>query len=635
MGREREEGMAGAGAGATIRGGRQAARPLLPRFLRLGPLLLLAALVAGFLGWQLSYRALLTRLDQSLILARHALTLEIERFRYLPAVAGEDARIRAALASPGAPEAIEAANLYLQTLVQTSGATHLYLLDAQGRTLAASNWALPESFIGKNYSFRPYFRDALAQGHGAFYAIGVTTGLPGYFLAARVVLPNGTPGVVVVKIDLSRLQETWSRAEQDTAVTDADGVIFLASDPGWLYRPLRALPAEVTARLESQQTYAGIDIAGAAPLMEPLMPPLILGQNGLILGKNGRMLASSAVAIGSGWRVVAATPLAPALVIAGLAAALGGLLAAMVAGLDKIRRQRRALLHLERHQSALLERRVAERTAALHLEAEARRETEAELRAAQESLIQSEKMAALGRMSTAIVHEISQPLAAMEATLLTAGMLAEAPSEAAIPEALRRIETARGLVRRMQRTTRRLKSFAQKEAMPTEPVDLLAVIEGALEVVQPRARAVGVMPQLRPVVASCRVQAGRVRLEQVLVNLLLNALDAVEGRAGAWVELDLQIGADEACILVADNGPGIAPELLARVAEPFFTTKAQSEGLGLGLAISTEIITAFGGHIALSARPGGGVNAELCLPRLPEPATAEPEPATGPEKARR
>lgn len=605
-------------AGATIRGGRQAARPSLPRFLRLGPLLLLAVLVAGFLGWQLSYRALLTRLDQSLILARHALTIEIERFRYLPAVAGEDARIRAALANPGAAPAIAEANHYLEVLVQTSGATHLYLLDAQGRTLAASNWALPESFIGQNYSFRPYFRDALAQGHGEFYAIGVTTGQPGYFLAARVVLPDGTPGVVVVKIDLSRLQETWSRAEQDTAVTDADGVIFLASDPGWLYRPLRALPAEVTARLDRQQTYSGIDIAGAAPLMQ--------GQNGLILGKNGRMLASSGAAFGSGWRIVAATPLAPALVIAGLASALGGLLAAMVAGLDKIRRQRRALLDLERHQSALLERRVAERTEALHLEAEARRKTEAELRAAQESLIQSEKMAALGRMSTAIVHEISQPLAAMEATLLTAGMLAEAPSEAALPETLRRIETARGLVRRMQRTTKRLKSFAQKEAMPTEPVELLAVIEGALEVVQPRAKAVGVMPRLRPVAGSCRVQAGRVRLEQVLVNLLLNALDAVEGReegrTGAWVEIDLQIGADEACILVADNGPGIAPELLSRVAEPFFTTKAQSEGLGLGLAISTEIITAFGGRIALSARPGGGVNAALCLPRLPEPATA-------------
>lgn len=570
------------------------------------PVIVLAALVFGLLAWHMAFGGLMTRLDQSLILSRHALTLEIERFRYLPAVAGEDARIRAALQIPEDRGAITAANSYLETLVQTSGATHLYLLNREGVTIAASNWNLPESFIGEDYSFRPYFKDALAQGSGAFYAIGVTTKLPGYFLSARVILSDGTPGVVVVKIDLSPLQETWSRAEQDTAVTDADGVIFLASDPDWLYRPLTSLSGEVLARLDRQQTYSGADIGAAVPLMQ--------GALGLIRGKNNRMSASRLAVFGQGWQVLAATPVVPAAGIAGLGAALGGLVAAMGLGLAKIRRQRRALLELERHQSAMLERRVAERTAALNHEVEARRKTEAELRAAQESLIQSEKMAALGRMSTAIVHEISQPLAAMEATLLTAVMLAEAPA----PEATARIETARGLVRRMQRTTKRLKSFAQKEATATEPVDLLSVIEEAMEVIQPRAKAAGIMPKLLPVPVSCKVQAGRVRLEQVLVNLLVNALDAVEGRVGAQVEVSLELSPDEARIIVADNGPGIAPEVRERVAEPFFTTKSKSEGLGLGLAISTEIIASFGGQIDLDPHEGGGLCAIVRLPR-PKP----------------
>lgn len=567
-------------------------------------IILLATFLSGFLAWHMSYRALMARLDQSLILSSHALTIEIERFRYLPAVAGEDARIHAALRNPGDQAAIAAANSYLERLVQTSGATHLYLLNLDGVTLAASNWSRPESFIGQDYSFRPYFRDAVAKGSGSFYAIGVTTKLPGYFLSARVTLPDGTKGVVVVKIDLSPLQETWSRAEQDTAVTDADGVVFLASDPDWLYRPLTPLPKDVLARLNRQQTYSGADIGRARPVMQENLP--------LIRGKGSRLLASRLAAFGPEWRVLAATPMAPAIGIAGLGATLGGLMAALGLGWNKIRRQRRALLDMERQQAALLERRVAERTAELNLEVEARRQTEAELRAAQESLIQSEKMVALGRMSTAIVHEVSQPLAAMEASLMTAAML----SEGLAPDATARIENARGLVRRMQRTTKRLKSFAQKEGGATEPVEVQTVIEAALEIIQPRAKIAGVMPVLLPVASAYWVQAGRVRLEQVVVNLLVNALDAVEGSTGAAVEVGLEASAEEVRIIVADNGPGIAPDLRQRVAEPFFTTKSKSEGLGLGLAISTEIIASFGGRIDLEARDGGGLDAIVRLPRL-------------------
>ncbi|CUX67584.1 sensor histidine kinase (plasmid) [Agrobacterium tumefaciens] len=569
-----------------------------------GLIIAVAALLCGLLSWHVSRSAMINRLDQSLILSRHALTVEIERFRYLPAVAGEDARIRSALRAPDDGAAILSANGYLETLVQTSGATHLYLLDASGVTIAASNWKSPESFMGQDYSFRPYFKDALNGGSGAFYAIGVTTRLPGYFLSARVVLPDGITGIVVVKIDLSPLRDTWNRVEQDIAVTDTDGVIFLASDPDWLYRPLMALSPAVLARLKQVQTYSGIDIAAAQPLKE--------GAFGLINSKNKRMLVSRLTAMEPDWQMLAATPVTAVASTAGLGALAGALLAAMALGWAKIRRQRRALLEMERHHAAVLEQRVTERTAALNREVEVRCNTEAELRAAQESLIQAEKMAALGRMSTAIVHEISQPLAAMEATLLTATMMAEA----AAPDARQRIETARGLVRRMQRTTKRLKSFARKEVTETEPVDLMTVIEGAMEVIQPRARTAGVMPELRTVAASCRVQAGRGRMEQVLVNLLVNALDAVEGRQGAKVEVELVLTPDEALIAVEDNGPGIDPQVMQRVSEPFFTTKSKSEGLGLGLAISSEIITSFGGRIDLDPRAGGGLCASIRLPRL-------------------
>lgn len=232
-----------------------------------------------------------------------------------------------------------------------------------------------------------------------------------------------------------------------------------------------------------------------------------------------------------------------------------------------------------------------------------------ELRATQETLIQAEKMAALGRMSAAIVHEISQPMAAMEATLATASLLAE--TDAA--PAAQRIETARGLIRRMQRTTQRLKSFSRKEPAALNLIDARATAESALEIVQPRARAVGVTPQLIAPPGPVPVLAGRVRLEQVLVNLLLNALDAV-GRDG-WVRLELSARPGEVRLAVSDSGAGIAPADLPRVTEPFFTTKAGSEGMGLGLAISQEILAEFGGRLEIAAPPGQGVTATAILPQ--------------------
>jgi len=576
---------------------------------RLSPALMLlliglCALSAGWAAWLLSQRDMAARLDQSLILTRRALETEIERFRYLPRVAGEDARIRDVLARPDDPARVQAANLYLESVVRHSGASHLYLLDARGLTLAASNWNMAETFVGSNYSFRPYFRDAMARGQGDFYAIGVTTLTPGYFLSARVDLSGGGQGVLVVKVDLGPLQATWNAAEQDTAVVDADGVVFLASDPAWLYHPLSALSAEAVARLQAEQTYFGMQVETAAPLLRR--------PGGWISGGDGQSMAIRRADFGPGWQVVAALPVRPALLAALLWAALSALLAATLLGWLKIQRQRRALIALRLHQSTMLERRVAERTEALAHEIEARRKTEADLRATQETLIHAEKMAALGRMSAAIVHEISQPLSAMEATLVTAAMLAETPA----PEAVKRIETARNLIRRMQRTTRRLKGFSRKESGQLEVIDLQPVIESALELVQPRARAVGVSPVLQPLAAPCRLRVGRVRLEQVLVNLLLNALDAVEGRGGQ-VRVEVSQTPAHVCIAVRDDGPGIAPDDLARVAEPFFTTKASGEGLGLGLAISQEILSEFGGSLHIAVPEGGGVVATACLPRIP------------------
>lgn len=563
-----------------------------------GAAALMAAALAFFAALSLGTSALQASIERQMLLTAHTVETEISRFRALPDVAGEDARIAAALADPAAHEA---ASRYLKQIADHSGAAELYLLNADGVTIAASNWASPGSFVGQDYAFRPYFTEAMAAGRGQFYAIGVTTGLPGYFMSRRIDRPQ-TQGVMVVKVDLRPLQATWAAAGVSMALVDADGVVFLSGQPDWVYRPLHPLPQATLARLSAQRTYDGIDLAQAAPLLaSPVLAAPHLAQ--------GAQHAALAPLAGSGWQLLAAAPIAPVLASAIGWATGAALLAFALLAIAKVLHQRRQIIALRLRQHGVLEARVIERTAALATEIEARRQVEVDLRAAQEGLIHAEKMAALGRMSTAIVHEISQPLAAIEATLAAAELSLPKTDHATAP----RLATVRGLVRRMQRTTKHLKSFGRKEPGERSLVDMTAVILSALELITPRARAVGVVPTFQHD-GPLWVLAGPVRMEQVLVNLLLNALDAVEHRPDPQITLAAVPDAGVLRLTVTDNGSGIAPEDLPRIAEPFFTTKATGEGLGLGLSISRTILGEFGGDMAFAQAAGGGTVVLVTMP---------------------
>jgi two-component system, NtrC family, C4-dicarboxylate transport sensor histidine kinase DctB len=561
---------------------------------------LLAALIAALLAYVMAERiaqsAVTARLDQSLLLTSRAVMAEIDRFRALPDVAGEDARIRAALADP---RAVEAANRYLETVAAHAGAAELFLINAQGITIASSNWAREGSFVGQDYSFRPYFTQAMQAGRGQFYAIGVTTGVPGYFLATRIT-SGMVGGVLVVKVDLRPLEATWRKAGLMTALADGDGVIFLSGPEDWLYRPLRPLLPMVLSRLAEERTYVGIDLGTAPPLLTgPTLPKGAQWAGGV---------ARLADLPDPDWQLLAAAPTGPVTAVA-MAWALGAAaLALVLAGMVKAWDQRRQIIALRLSQSEKLEAMVTARTFDLAREVEARRQAETDLRAAQEHLIHAEKMAALGRMSTAIVHEISQPLAAMEATL-TAAEMTLAPDESRI---MARLATAKGLIRRMQRTTKHLKSFGRKEAGALSLIDLGPVVTSAIELVTPRARTVGVAPSFAG--GHAQVMAGAVRMEQVLVNLLINALDAVEGRGDAQIAVTLAVAGGKAYLRVTDTGHGIAPDDLARVTEPFFSTKISGEGLGLGLSISRAILAEFGGDLSVASTQGQGTCVTVSLP---------------------
>lgn len=604
--------------------GRQVDSAMARNIGRMTVLMLVVTCIAPFVAYHLASSsatgALEGQIQRSLFLTNRAIATEIERFRYLPLVMGEDARIRALAESEPSPAVLDAANRYLQTVVRQAGAAELYVLDARGIALAASNFATGESFVGHDYSFRPYFQDALRAGEGRYYAIGVTTRKPGYFLTSRIDVPGRPPIVAVVKADLLPLELTWEAAGVQTAIADRWGIVFLSGNPDWKYRPLAALSDEAVERLAKERTYEGADLAARQPILPPgVTPPTDNTDERAVHVEEGgrRLLAKFSRVEPDGWMVLAATSTGDAGKIAGFWA-----LAALIAGLIStgalyFLHQRALIIRMRLRQGEILERKVAERTQDLAREIDMRKRTEDELRRAQEGLIHSEKMAALGRMSTAIVHEVSQPLAALEATLATAGVLAEKEAAAKVGD---RLLDARALVKRMQRTVKHLKTFGRKGASDLEAVTIDAVIGNALDLAAPRAKALGVTPAFEARGPSPVVVAVAVKLEQVTLNLLLNALDAVEGIQNPSVTIQRTAHAGRVSVAVIDNGSGIAPEHRDRIAEPFFTTKLTGEGLGLGLSIATAIVREFGGEILFAETPGGGTMATISMPVGKRPA---------------
>ncbi|MEZ5726556.1 MAG: ATP-binding protein [Burkholderiaceae bacterium] len=609
--------------------------PPRPLARRLPLLLAIASLAAGGLGawwaYGLALSALQRSADDSLSLKQFALATAIERYRYLPRMVALDERVRAHLRGAGTPGAAAgagavetramAANRYLEQVNQTAGADALYLMDSHGLTIAASNWREPVSFVGRNYGFRPYFANAMAVGVAQYYAVGVTTGRPGFFLASRVDAGEGAYGVAVAKVDMSPLETAWMNADENTGVADRHGVIFLSAVPRWRYRPLAPLADAIRARLRAERTYDAADLGG-----EPLFDRSPFGTAGSDFSQVARVDGETYLfrfvrTPGEPWWVFTAMALAPVI----RQAMLGGLLALSASAFLSVFLvfvgQRRQLVRTRLDAASQLEARVAERTealaqanAALALEVDERRRAEQARRLAQDELVQAAKLAALGRMSAAIVHEVSQPLAAMENTLATAGLLLDRGDPGGARQGVSR---ARDLIGRMQRTVRHLKSFSRKESGQQAPVDVARCVDAALELLAHRVALAGVALGRRIDPTPARVMASATRLEQVFVNLIGNSLDALSGTApdARRIDIELEVIADTITVRIRDSGPGVAEIDRGRVAEPFFTTKPSGEGLGLGLAISSAIVEDLGGRLVLIEPVAGrGCAFEVRLP---------------------
>lgn len=577
-----------------------------PRWLVLVAFLLLAPLAAALAaGWTASvaHRSLREQAQAQLALYEANLRAELERHAAVPLVMARNGEIEDLLTNP-TPDRIDRVNRKLAGIATELGASALYVMDAKGTTLAASNWDSPTSFVGQNFIYRAYFHDAMATGEGHLFALGTTSLVPGYYTARRVVAENrtdGTPvvGAVVLKVGFGALERAWTHAREKILVTDRDGIVFITNVESWRYGALPSrLPVEPVRTAEPE---------GEGPRPLPwsfggAADQVTLLEDG---AERGYLLLSAAVP-GGDWTIRTLTSLAPA----DASAEAAGLLAAAVV----------ALAALAAH--ALLQRRVAlvERLA---LQEEARWELErrvasatAELRATENELTQAAKLAALGQMSAGIAHEINQPLAAIRAYADNAMVFLDRGRSDAVRDNLAEIAD---LTTRMATITRHLKGFARRASGTVGPVSADAAVAQALALMESRLRRDGVelVSDLPP--DTLWVVGEDVPLQQVLVNLIGNAADAMRASPRRRLFLTLAADGDAVVLTVRDTGTGIADAALPRLFVPFFTTKEAGDGLGLGLSISHGIVEGFGGTLSAANHPDGGAVFTLRLRRAEAP----------------
>ncbi|WP_122347138.1 ATP-binding protein [Pseudomonas coronafaciens] len=572
---------------------------LKPRFWRLSLYVMLilacAALSAGLAMRQAQRHALsedAVRAGGQLALYANTLHTLIERYRALPSVLALDPEIRAALSDPVTDEVQHALNLKLEKINAAAHSSTLELLDRQGLAIGASNWRTPSSYVGHNYGFRPYFLQTRAKGTGRFYAVGVTTGIPGYFLSSAVTNETGAfLGAMVVKLEFPNLEQEWGQGDDLLLVSDDKGIVFIANKPGWRYRELLPISVEDRADLQRTRQY---DKNPLLPLRSRVIDRFAENSHlSRVEGPDGTAdyLWQSLPLHDENWTLhLLRKPPASSEDIrnAGLAAA--GIWLALVF-LSLFLYQRWRLARLRERSRDELERQVQERTR--------------DLQTAQDGLVQSAKLAALGQMSAALAHEINQPLTAQRMQLATLRLLLD---QGRIDEACKALVPVDQQLTRMAALTGHLKTFARKSPSGLrERLDLATVVDQALLLLDPRLREEHIDCVLHPT-RPAWVRGDAIRLEQVLINLLRNELDAMRNSPSRRLEVRIDAtDHNQWRLSVSDSGSGIAPENLANIFDPFFTTKPVGDGLGLGLAVSYAIINELGGKLTAENHANGAV----------------------------
>ncbi|MGH1578036.1 sensor histidine kinase [Planktotalea sp.] len=489
----------------------------------------------------------------------------------------------------------------LISFVEEIGAASLMLLDRDGRSVAATDRNRLQSL----HRTEAYFVDALRSNGTVFSVIKRESGGFSFTYSRRVESANEVLGVVIVEVDLQKFERAWSGISDAVFITNSEGVIILATEPRW-----RGLQEEEALK---RQPPSGAISRALQVTADWTNDP------GDVYLRGEAVMHSQARISFRGWQIASFTSFASvrervngvlALEIMGFAI----LLALAFYFLNRQTAGRMALFQREsaelRQLNIRLQREVAER-----------QKVQENLAVAEQTLAQSSKLAALGEMSAAVSHELNQPLAAMKTYLAGARLLV---GRGRPEEALSSFQRIDDLIGRMGAITRQLKSYARKSGDEYAPVNLGDALASSLSMMEPQLRQRQVQIEKTLPQEPVMVMADRVRVEQVMINLLRNALDATKSEANPQVDVLLAAG-ETAMLTVRDNGQGI--ENLDALFEPFYTTKQPGDGVGLGLAISSGIVNELGGRMTARNSEQGGAVFEIRLPILHEDSAVSAKPA--------
>ncbi len=511
---------------------------------------------------------------------------ELQRNQIVPLLLARDPLLIGALNSDDFSQSSQR----LISLKDEIGAASLMMMDESGRTVAATDRAM----IGTTHRSSPHFLSALRSNDTVFNTHTTEAGRVEFSYSRRIETNGELIGVIVVEVDLRQFEQTWSSISDAVLVTDSEGVIVLATEPRW--RGLTEAQA-----LAARSAPSAIERAIQVTADWAALPSEALYRGGALMRLEARIPFR-------GWRMVSFTTYVSVRqrVNSVLAIEIMGFAILLAAGFYFSSRKARARSIFFQRESAEL-RQLNE---ALQREIAERQRAERNLEVAEQTIAQSSKLAALGEMSASVSHELNQPLAAMKTYLAGARLLLQRRRP---EEALSSFQRIDDLIERMGAITRQLKSYARKGGDAVEPVDARDCVSSAITMMEPQLKDRKVRITRSLPSGPVMVMADRVRLDQVLINLLRNALDATKSEDEPTIDVILTAGS-VATITVRDNGPGI--EDLENLFEPFYTTKAPGDGVGLGLAISSSIVNDMNGRLTARNSRAGGAVFEVKLPLL-------------------
>lgn len=540
----------------------------------------------------------------SLELITSTLRSEIRQFEILSGVLASNPELQNYLSHPD-ESTQHRINLRLQAINTTTGALDTYLMDSSGVTLAASNWSTTKSFVGKNFSYRPYFQGAIKGLTGHFFAIGTTSKQRGFYIASPVIANDIIVGAIVVKVQVDHLEQLWKSEQHQLSLIDASGVIFVSTNPNWRLHSFGPLSTAHIQQIQTTRRYPDAhDIASlkykADNILENGDELARIHDSGSRYSRN--YLAMSSAMPEANWTVLLTTTTDSIhreafFITVSIGFGLAGIAIIAYAIVARMRATKHRLDRAQRYQNRL-EAAINERTIDLQTAND-------ELLETQQQLVQSSRLAAVGRFSAGLSHEISQPLTAMHSYLSNAQQLISLGRYADADAKLGHIAS---LADRITRIIQQLKIFVRGEELLTAPVSLRSTVFEAQTIMDSQAKELKAVVNVHFPDGDVHINADEILAQQLIVNLLSNALDAAAGAVSPVINISIQKNKSQAIIEVSDNGLGVSSEHLGHIFDPFYTTKDSGRGMGLGLTIAQEIVNRFHGELsARNSEQGGAV----------------------------